>query len=189
MLQPTQSTSNGRPTARRISASLSIDSGVCLPSLSITIRRHMALSGSTTRIFAHNPSRSMARKNVPSALPTRLRKSGARKGGPGNPNTLPGQPMTRCEWRLSRHRMRRIVSFKGFVLAGLVINDPAFDLDPVSWNFSGKFDGAATHATARSRARWGRTTSASTSAGASRAHGWVLYRRRRDVECDRVRNR
>ena len=41
MLALSHSTSNGLPTARRISASLSMVSGVCLPSLSSTISRHM----------------------------------------------------------------------------------------------------------------------------------------------------
>ena len=83
---------SGRPTARCSNAARSTLSGVCLPSLSSTIRRHRPLAGSITRILAHSPSRSMARKNTPGSLPQRANRSGARKnrcsGWPSTPSPL-----------------------------------------------------------------------------------------------------
>ena len=76
MFRPAHSTSIGRPTARRTSASRSMVSGVCLPSVSSTMMRHSAFAGSTIRMFAHKPSRSMARKNVPGSLPQSLQQVG-----------------------------------------------------------------------------------------------------------------
>ena len=81
--------SGGRSPAAA-SAARSTLSGVCLPSVSSAIRRHSPFAGSMTRILAHSPSRSMARKNTPGSLPQRANRSGVRK------NKCTGWPRMPC---------------------------------------------------------------------------------------------